>query len=83
MLSPDANARDQDCPQFKLEILEGKMSGTMLSLLVESKLFIVARGLKKLPDRIDHFYPELFEFGASERIINFFAHSYENRNIPT
>ena len=52
------------------------MPGTALSLLVESKLFIVARGFTKFPDRIENFYPEQFEFGASERIIDFFGHSY-------
>ena len=63
-------------PQFKLEILEGKMPGTMLSLLVESKLFIVARGLTKFPDRIEDFDPERFDVGASERIINFLGRSH-------
>jgi hypothetical protein len=63
-------------PRFRLEILEGTMPGTTLSLLVESKLFIVARGFAKFPDRIEDFYPGQFDFGASERIINFFWRSY-------
>jgi len=62
-------------PQFRLEILEGTMSGTALSLLVESQLFIVVRGVAKFPHRIEDFYPAHFEFGASERIINFFGRS--------
>jgi hypothetical protein len=58
-------------PEYTIEILEGSGSE---SLLVESKLFAVARGPEKLPDQISDFHPSLFN--ASERVIDFFGRSY-------
>ena len=53
-------------PEYTIEILEGSGSE---SLLVESKLFAVARGPEKFPDQISDFHPSLFN--ASERVIDF------------
>jgi hypothetical protein len=58
-------------PQMTIEILEGSASG---SLLVESKLFVIARGQEKFPERIEDFHPSLFS--ASERVIDFLGRSY-------
>jgi hypothetical protein len=58
-------------PQYTIEILEGSGSD---SLLVESKLFAVARGIETFPDQINDFHPSLFN--ASERVIDFFGRSY-------
>jgi hypothetical protein len=58
-------------PEYTIDILEGSGSG---SLLVESKLFAVARGPEKFPDQIADFHPNLFN--ASERVFDFFGRSY-------
>jgi hypothetical protein len=58
-------------PELTIETLEG---GGFGSLLVESKLFVIARGEEKFPERIEDFHPGLFN--ASERVIDFFGRSY-------
>jgi hypothetical protein len=58
-------------PEITIEVLEGTGSG---SLLVESKLFAVARGRETFPEKIEDFHPSLFN--ASERIIDIFGRWY-------
>ena len=58
-------------PESTIKILEGARSE---SLLVESKLFAVARGPETLPDQIGDFHPSLFN--ASERVLDFFGRFY-------
>ena len=59
-------------PQHVIEALEGKAHSEWLTFLVESNLFVVARGgAGKFPDNIDDFKPS--QFKASERIVNFFG----------
>jgi hypothetical protein len=60
-------------PDLTIEMLEGKPTGS-LSILVESKLFIIARGSEKFPDKLEDFQPPLFN--ASDRVLDFFGSSY-------
>jgi hypothetical protein len=58
-------------PENTIQVLEGKMQ-SMSAVLVETQLFVVARGGKEpFPEQIDDFRP--VNFGASERLIDFFG----------
>jgi hypothetical protein len=61
-------------PSLTIKLLQGKPEAQSISQLVESKLFIIARGREKFPDRIEDFQPG--EFNGSERVIDFFGRSY-------
>jgi hypothetical protein len=61
-------------PEGVIEVLQGTAKDEWLSFLVESKLFIFARGAQKFPAKIDDFKPSMFK--ASEKIANFFGRWY-------
>ena len=62
-------------PTGVIEILEGVRQEQWMSFLVESKLFVVARGGgQEFPDNIDDFKPSSFK--ASERVVNIFGRWY-------
>ena len=58
-------------PKITIDLLEGQSWAQTLNLLVESRLFVVARGREKLPANIEDFEPG--DFQASERVIDFFG----------
>ena len=56
-------------PEIVIEILEGKQG--YVPLLVERKLFVVAKGREKFPAKIEDFSPAAFN--TSEKVIDFFG----------
>lgn len=58
-------------PELTIDLLEGRDRAQSLVVLVESKLFVVARGREKFPDIIEDFQPGLLQ--GSERLIDFFG----------
>lgn len=71
VLAPGWVLGKKTTPESRIKILEGARSE---SLLVESKLFAVARGPETLPDQIGDFHPSLFN--ASEKVLDFFGPFY-------
>lgn len=57
-------------PEIVIRALEGEAKFNE-SILVETKLFVVARGQKEFPERIEEFRPSFFN--GSERLIDFFG----------
>lgn len=52
-----------------LETLEGGIASS--SFLIETKLFVVSRGRKPLPEKLEEFNPA--DFNGSQRLMDFFA----------